>query len=150
LHPRRFQALAQYGEGPHITSLTLIPLSLLIVGMALERRRPFWWAFAAGALAALALTNWPGALVLAVTVILWLLAIPDGTWRRNWLAALALGLGAYALASPWLPPSTVVTVFHGEKYASAATASVGLRVCARRNSEPLLVFYFLGHISLRI
>jgi hypothetical protein len=144
LHPRRFQALAQYGEGPHITSLTLIPLSLLIVGMALERRRPFWWAFAAGALAALALTNWPGALVLAVTVILWLLAMPDGTWRRNWLAALALGLGAYALASPWLPPSTVVTVFHGEKYASAATASVGLRVAV------LLAFAGVVVVLLRL
>lgn len=128
LHPRRFQALAQYGEGPHITSLTLVPLALLIFGTALERRRPFWWVLAACALAAVALTNWPGAFVLAVTVILWLLAMPDRTWRRTWLAVVALGVGAYALAIPWLPPSTVVTVFHGEGYASAPTASISLRV----------------------
>ncbi len=127
-HPRRFQALAQYGEGPHIVSLTLVPLALLVFAIALEKRRPLWWLFAACALAAVALTNWVGAFVMAVAVILWLLVAPDGTRGRNWAAAITLGLGAYALALPWLPPSTVAAVFHGEGYASAPTASSGLRI----------------------
>ncbi len=40
---RRLQAMLQYGEGPHITSLTLLPLALWLLATAFERRRPVWW-----------------------------------------------------------------------------------------------------------
>ena len=53
---------------------------------------------------------------------------------------MALGLGAYALAIPWLPPSTVATVFHSERYTSAATASDGLRIA--------LLLAFAGVVAL--
>ena len=41
LSPERLTALVFYGEGPHITSLTLLPLAILFLDLALERRRPF-------------------------------------------------------------------------------------------------------------
>ncbi len=39
LNPRRLQALVAYGEGPHVSSLTLLPLGLLFFDLAVARRR---------------------------------------------------------------------------------------------------------------
>ena len=114
---RRLQALVQYGEGPHVGSMTLIPLALLLFSVALEKRRPGWWFLAALGLAAVPLTNWLGAPVLAVAAACWLLVEAHG-WRKHLPAALLLGLWAYAIACRWIPPSTIHTVRSNEKYIS--------------------------------
>ena len=56
-----------------------------------------------------ALANWIGAFALAVAVVCYLLAAFPGTAERAARIA-AMGAGAYALAMPWLPPSTILTV----------------------------------------
>ncbi|MCU1273302.1 MAG: hypothetical protein JWO48_733, partial [Bryobacterales bacterium] len=127
-HPRRFQAMVQYGEGPHVTSLTLLALGLLLLIIAFEKRRPLWWLLAAITCASVVLTNWLGGFTMAVAVAMWLLVMPQGTWRKNWLKAAALGLYAYAIACRWLPPSTIATIFGGEKYMSGALAPGSVRV----------------------
>lgn len=116
-HPRRLQALIQYGEGPHVAAMALIPVALLLLMAALDRAR---WArrFAAAlALAAVALTNWLGAATLAIGAAAWLLAQRGANWRR-WAAALGIVMWAYALACPWIPPSTVLTIRAGERWLS--------------------------------
>ena len=108
-NPRRVQTLIEYGDGPHIASLTLIPLAIVALDTALEKRRPVFHILAALGMAAVVLTNWLGGFGLAVAVIAYLLARP-GTSPRLWLAAVGIGIYAYLLASPWIPPSTVETV----------------------------------------
>ena len=66
---RRLHSMAVYGDNPHVTSLTLLPLAVLALDLALEKRRPIYYVFAASALAAVPLTNWPGA---------------PSRWRRRW------------------------------------------------------------------
>ncbi len=119
---RRLQALVEYGEGPHVGSMTLIPLALLLFIVALEKRRPGWWFLAALGLASVPLTNWLGALVLAVAVACWLLVEAYG-WRRHLPAALLLGLWAYAIACRWIPPSTIQTVRGNEEHVSGELAA---------------------------
>ena len=103
--PRRLQAMVQYGEGPHVAALTLLPLAIVLLSHGFEKRRPVWWLAAALGLAAVALTNWLGAAALAMAVAAWLLARQEGVWWRNWLKAWAWPSPAYAIASPGIPPS---------------------------------------------
>jgi hypothetical protein len=101
---RRLQVLMVYGEGPHIASVALLPFSLYCFEIARVKRRAEWDFLAALSMAAVALTNWLGAFALAALMVSHLL----GT--KAWLRAAAIGLFAYAIASPWIPPSTLAAV----------------------------------------
>ncbi len=81
-HPERLTALVYYGEGPHVTALTLLPLAILLLDLALERKRAPYFALAALTFASVALTNWLGALGLALGVVAYVLAkrIPSKLW----------------------------------------------------------------------
>lgn len=100
---RRLQAMLHWGDGPHIASLTLAPVAIGLLGIAIERGGR-WKLAAAAAMAAVALTNWIGALTLAVAVVCHLVA--NGGVRR----ALLVSLMAYGLAAPWIPPSTILVI----------------------------------------
>lgn len=65
---RRFIVLTRYGEGPHTTVLMMIPLVLLCLHYAVTDRRRWAVGLAPPALAAVALTNWPGAIGLAMAI----------------------------------------------------------------------------------
>ena len=114
--PRRFDVLTVYGEGPHITSLALLPAALLSLDLALSRRNPAWYLVAAASMAAVALTNWLAALALAIAIFAYLLARSDrlDAWK-TWLAACGLGALAYALACYWIPPSTIRDVSYNAR-----------------------------------
>ena len=108
-YPRRLQALVYYGEGPHVSALTLLPLAILAVELAMRRRRRPYFALAAVMLALTALTNWFGAVSLALAVVCLLMAkigekepvLPQFLWIG------AIGATAYCLAMPLVPPSTI-------------------------------------------
>jgi len=112
---RRLECLVKFGEGPHVAALTLLPLALLLLVVAFEKRRPHWWVLAGVAAAAVALTNWLGAFALAIAIPAWLLSRRD-CHARHWLAAAATGTYAYLLACPWIPPSTVLGVRRNEMF----------------------------------
>ncbi|MBL8177811.1 MAG: hypothetical protein JNK48_24245 [Bryobacterales bacterium] len=104
---RRLQDLAAWGEGPHVSGLTLFPVALLLLDLAWRKASPRYDLAAAAGMAATAMTNWHASLTLALGIVCWL--IPNFTGAR--LARTAwTGLLAYALAAPWIPPSTVAVV----------------------------------------
>ncbi len=107
---RRLNVLVAYGEGPHIASLTLLPLALWALDRALASRKPLDVLAAALAMASVAVTNWLGAFALAAGALCLLLARTERIGRgalRAWLFAALVGTLAYAIASPWIPPSTI-------------------------------------------
>jgi hypothetical protein len=125
--PRRLGTLVHYGEGPHLTSLLFLPLAVGMVHVALEKRRPIYYVGAALAVAAVVLSNWIGAFALALALSAYLLAgqakpgpgsvwavggrgfsLPS--WSQAWLRAAAIGVYAYAIAMPWMTPSTIATI----------------------------------------
>lgn len=105
--PRRLSTLIAYGDGPHLASLALLPLAILLLHRALEKRRPMDWGLAACGFIAVACTNWLGGFSLAVISVCYLTARGRA---RDWLAAAALGVAAYCVAMPVLPPSLVRTI----------------------------------------
>jgi hypothetical protein len=162
--PRRLQALVFYGEGPHVAALTLLPLAILMVDLAVSKRRTFWFSGAVAALAAVALTNWLGAFALALGIAAYMLARLGG--RRDFLLFAAMGAAAYALAMPWIPPSTIAVtqlnsrVFVGDYHAVyqtlprwLAVMAVGLgvlKLATRRLSVALQFTVFFASLTALI
>ena len=93
----RVKVLAKYGEGPHNTGLTLLPLALLALWRAAKGRGYSLVLTSALLLAAIPLTNWVAAFALAISCVLLLLAAvgrtrlpprsalwPQRSWRICW------------------------------------------------------------------
>ncbi|HLK62300.1 MAG TPA: hypothetical protein VKU19_02585 [Bryobacteraceae bacterium] len=110
-YSRRLQVLTMYGEGPHVTAMTLLPIAILALQRALEKHSGRALALAAGTIALVFLTNVPGTMALALTVFCWICAQPAGMLRRAWEVAAAASIFAYGLACYGLPPSSLGTVF---------------------------------------
>ena len=106
---QRLHTLVGYADSPHVSSLTLIPLAILALDLALEKRRPIYYVTAALALASVPLTNWPGTIVLAFAALAYGLSLAAGDWLGRWPLILAVSALAYGFALPWAPPSTILT-----------------------------------------
>ncbi len=129
--PRRLDAMVRYGEGPHVTSITLLVVALLCLDLAMTNRRASFFSLAAVAFAATATTNWLGAFAIALAVVPYAIAhVGPGGWKWRDLAWLALiGAAAYFLAMPWMPPSTIAVLQMNAKetggdYSSAYRSAV--------------------------
>jgi len=107
-YARRLHALVHYGEGPHVSSLALLPVAIALLAIALQKRTAWAYLLSALALAAVVLTNWLGAAALAAAAVAWLAG--SGANKNTWLRAAGVALLAYALASPWIPPSTLAAI----------------------------------------
>ena len=104
-YPRRMQNLLPYGEGPHQLALVLLPLALIALDRALERRSPSRIVVAAIAMAAVAAINWIGALALALGVgCLW---FARGVSVKSVLLTAGAALIAYLMICGLLPPRTI-------------------------------------------
>lgn len=108
--PRRFQALVQYGEGPHVASMTLLPVAIVCLDAALAKRKRAYYVLAALSMAGVVLTNWLGGAALAGAVIAYLLIRFPVHSGKAWLITAAIGVFAYAIAAPWIPPSTLAAI----------------------------------------
>ncbi|MGH9720538.1 MAG: hypothetical protein ACRD8O_10025 [Bryobacteraceae bacterium] len=103
---RRMQAMVGYGEGPHVASMTLLPVALVAVHTALEGPAGWRIAVAAVAVASVPLTNWLGGVALAAGVLALVMARNQARLGR----VIAIGILGYALAMPWIKPSLMATV----------------------------------------
>ena len=105
-HPARLGVLIRYGEGPHMTSLALLPIALAASFLALREGRLRSTALAAICCALVVSNNFYGAVALSICfpILLWSVWI---TGRNNaiWLRALAIPVLAYGLTAFWLVPS---------------------------------------------
>jgi hypothetical protein len=107
---RRLQALALYGEGPHVSSMTLLTLSILFLDIAIAKRRAVYFSLAAVFFGATVADNWLGAFGTVLFVIPFALAKIGGrdAWRWRDFAYLgAIATVAYCLIMPLVPPMTI-------------------------------------------
>jgi hypothetical protein len=136
--PRRVQALIQYGEVPHLAALTLLPVAIVLLDLAIRKRCARRFVLAAVAAGAVALTNWLGAFALAAAALAYLLAL----WsRRGWLVAACAALYAYVLAMPWIPPSTLAAVYANAEHGG------GLYPASGRNLACLGLLLFAAALA---
>jgi hypothetical protein len=161
--PCRLDAMVSWGEGPHITALMLLPMAVGALYIAIIRRTPANYFAAALAMAGAALSNWIGGFALALIGAAFLLAKFEGAWLR--LALIACW--AYAIAAPFVTPSTVATIqanaplvaaggFKANPLLDAAVAAGALALAWAMSKwqvdRPIrvaaLFFYFTASVSL--
>jgi len=105
---QRLHVMAGYADNQNVAALTLLPVAILALDVALEKRKPVYFVAAAAALAAVPLTDWPGAIAATFAVLAYGLSQPAaGGLRRSALIA-AIGTLGYSLAVTWIPPSTIL------------------------------------------
>jgi len=107
---RRLQVLTVYGEGPHVTAMTILPVAILALENALTRRTGRALAPAALAIALVLLTNVPGTGALGLAVFCWICAQPTGRREAAWVVAGSAAVFAYGLACYGVPPSALATI----------------------------------------
>jgi hypothetical protein len=106
LMPQRLGVLLRYGEGPHISALSLLPIALAFAFLGIQRSRPASLALASLFCALIALTNFYGATALAMLypILVWAVWISHRDNRILPRAAVIPAL-AYGLSAFWLTPS---------------------------------------------
>ncbi len=119
LQPQRLGVLVKYGEGPHMSSLALIPIALAFTWLALEKRRPWAVGLAAVFCAWVTATNFYGATALATfyPILVWSFWITRQE-KRILAPALAIPILAYGLTAFWLVPSYFKVTAENMKYVS--------------------------------
>jgi hypothetical protein len=119
LMPWRLSVLVRYGEGPHISSLSLLPFALGFASLGLRRSRPRALVLSAIFCALLALTNFYGATALAIfyPILVWSVWITARERAVLWRAA-AIPALAYALSAFWLTPSYLRITLYNLRYVS--------------------------------
>jgi len=142
--PRRLVTLVVYGEGPHLTSLLFLPLAIGLLHVAFQKRRPAYYVMAALAIAAVPLSNWLGAMALAMAIAAYLLAGFERPWFGVWLRTAALGIFAYAIAVPWMGPSTIAVIrANAPRVANGFESTTGQRLFAGGAAVGLLLCAWL-------
>jgi hypothetical protein len=117
--PQRLHVLAAYGEGPHITAVSVLGAALAAAWIALRGRRPRILALA-GVLAALVVANnFYGATSMAILfpILVWAVWCADRDAAVFGRAAAIAGI-AYGLCATWLTPSYVQITLIDMKWVS--------------------------------
>ncbi len=119
LMPQRLGVMVRYGEGPHISSLSLIPFALGFAFLGMRRGRNGSLALAAIFCALLVLTNFYGATALAIfyPILVWSFWV-TARERSILLRALAIPVLAYALTAFWLTPAYLRITLYNLRYVS--------------------------------
>lgn len=103
--PQRLHVLAQYGEGPHVSALCVLPAALAAIWVALRRRKPGAFALASLLCALVVSNNFYGAtsLALLVPILVWSVWVGEPDWK---IPARSLGMAAlaYGMCAFWLTP----------------------------------------------
>jgi len=112
LAPWRLVVLLRYGEGPHISALSILPLVLLVFLCALRNPSFKSYLLASLSLAVIPLTNWPAAISLAVSIFVLLVSeMLRGESHLKLKRALLITITAYAFSAFWLSFSYIYTTF---------------------------------------
>jgi hypothetical protein len=106
LLPQRLRVLVMWGEGPHVSSLSMLGFALAASYRALQQYRPIALAAAAVCCALVVSNNFYGATALAMffPLLVWAIWI---THQDHWIWIRAAGIGvlSYGLTAFWLVPS---------------------------------------------
>lgn len=105
---RRLQTLVGWGEGPHVSGLTLVPLAWLMLLWCWRRPTVIRVILSAFLCGAVAITNWHAGFTLAIGIVC--LVFASDEYRRLAGLTVLVAAAAYGLVAPWLPPSTILTI----------------------------------------
>ena len=107
---RRLYVVAVWDDTPHLAALSILPLAILAFALALRKRRLPFYALTAALLALMTLASDFGPVEFGIGAICVLAAFHPKDYGRGIALAFAIGLFAYAMAAPFLPPSMIAAI----------------------------------------
>lgn len=125
LSPLRYLILSEFGFGPEITALAVIPLAILALHGAVTLRRPVYIALASLALAAVVLTNWPGSIGLSMAILAYCISRLGSSRPLHWPVLAGIAVTAYFIASPWIPLSIIRPVLRNAQQSDGTPLGLG-------------------------
>ncbi len=112
---RRLQVIGYYGEGPHMTTLALLPLAVLFLHLALKHRKLRYYLLTGAMMAGVVLSNAFGTVDLLILTVCLLATVHFDHAIRNLLTTAAIGATTYLIISPALTPSLLRTIQEGSR-----------------------------------
>ncbi len=106
--PQRLHALMTYGEGPHISSLAMLPIAWLGAWKRFQGGGARWLCLSAVGIALTVTINFYGLTAISITMplLVWACLLERRDWRILRDAALIAALG-WGLTAWWLAPSYI-------------------------------------------
>jgi len=109
---RRMYLAFDWDDLPHMISLALFPVAVLLLARALERRRWLDACLAALPMMVMMLANMFGVTLVALATV----TVPFAVDRRFrpalFFRAVVIAAAAYLVVCPWLPPSLLLAIRH--------------------------------------
>jgi hypothetical protein len=110
--PQRLHVLMSYGEGPHISSLAILPIAWLGAWKRLHGASGGWLALGAMGIALTVTTNFYGLIAVAITMplLVWASLLEHRDWRGAFPVlrdAVLIAVLGWGLTAWWLVPSYV-------------------------------------------
>jgi hypothetical protein len=102
---RRFYLMAAWDETPHMVAMTLLPLAVMFLVLSLHKPRWIYRVAAIFSIAGMALASAFGPVEIAMAALCLLCVLERERLGRNLLVVAAVGACAYAISSPFLPPT---------------------------------------------
>lgn len=110
---RRLFLQAAADETPHYAALAFLPVTILLLALAIEKRRAVYGVAAAVSIALASLASGWGIVATAAAAVCLLPVLRREAWRRNAVFMTGIAVVAYALAAPFLAPSLIQAIFAG-------------------------------------
>lgn len=163
---RRFYVAFVWDEVPHLTAITIFPVAVLLLALALKDRKPVTYAFAVFAMAFLMAASAFGCVLAAIAFLTVPLAVHGRLRLSHIVLAFSICAGGYLLVSPFVSPSLLQTIrsnsaFNGEGRWSVTDLPVAIafvfayfllwRACARYVQDwGLRLFVLLAFVTTSI
>ncbi|HWY47922.1 MAG TPA: hypothetical protein VNX70_11105 [Bryobacteraceae bacterium] len=107
---RRLYLVAVWDDTPHLTAVALLPTVILFLTLAIRKRRPVYYAILVLLIALMALASNFGPVEVLTAAVCLIAVFPRKDYSRNALLVISIGLAAYAIVAPFLPPSMLVAI----------------------------------------
>jgi hypothetical protein len=110
LGARRMYLGFDWDDLPHMTSLALLPVAVLLLARALRSRRPLYSWIAILPMVVMMLANMFGTVLVALVVVTVVLSLERRPSPALFARATLIAAAAYLVVCPWLPLSLFVTI----------------------------------------
>ena len=107
---RRLYLVAVWDDTPHLTAVALLPMVILFLTLAIRKRRPVYYAILVLLIVLMALASNFGPVEVLTAAVCLIAVFPRKDYSRNALLVISIGLAAYAIVAPFLPPSMLVAI----------------------------------------
>ena len=142
---RRLFIVAQWDDTPHLAALALLPLTILFLVLSIRRRRAPYYAVLVLLIAGMALATDFGPTEVLIAAVCLIPVFPRKDYGRNTALVISIGLLAYAIIAPFLPPSMLLAIHRASANAEGGLTAGSLTALAIVTLGWIVLWRVLDH-----